>query len=115
MTAAHQIAEKLTEAQAFADSFYWHNGPCCAGCDHWRNMNTLIGECVATAPGLSGDERAAALGMAGFSISLASGHALTRRDHHCGQFADTFDWPTLPLTYLARIGAHLQSKGQTND
>ena len=93
------------EHQERADAFYWQNGPCCSGCDHWRNINVLIGQCEVTPPGLSGEERAASLGMSGVSIRLASGHALTRREHKCGQFADTFVWDVLPLPYLKRIGA----------
>ncbi len=95
----------MSEAQERADAFYWSNGPCCAGCDHWRNINTLYGECAATQPGLSGEERAASLGLHGFSVTLPTGHAITRREHKCGAFADTFAWDTLPLPYLKKVGA----------
>lgn len=43
------------------------------------------------------------LGITGSSLPPGSGHILTWRDHHCGEFADTFDWSTLPQHYLRRI------------
>lgn len=38
------------------------------------------------------------------SLPLESGHVLTRREHHCGDFVDNFDWTTLPAAYLRKIG-----------
>ena len=53
---------------------------------------------------MSGPQRVAMLGFTNLSRSPGAGHAWTKRDHHCGDFADTFDWTTLPPHYLRRIG-----------
>jgi hypothetical protein len=90
-------------AQAILDRFFTQNGPCCAGCDWWHHHNSLAGECHRSAP-VPGDQRAAMLGISYASISLGAGHVLTQRDHHCGEFVDTFDWSTLPAHYLRGIG-----------
>jgi hypothetical protein len=45
------------------------------------------------------------LGIEGSSLALVAGHVLTRADHVCGDFKDEFDWQSLPLPYLKRIGA----------
>jgi hypothetical protein len=85
------------------DAFYFSNGPCCAGCDWWRSVNSLVGECRRSAP-MAGAERFAMLGIAGASLKVGAGHALTRRDYVCGEFKDEFDWSSLPLPYRKRIG-----------
>jgi len=54
---------------------------------------------------MPGRERMAMLGMEMLSLSLGAGHAFTPREHVCGDFADTFDWTSLPLPYRHRIGA----------
>ena len=90
--------------QEFIDTFYWKNGPCCAGCDNWRSLNSHVGECLASAP-VSDDARLAMLGIDLFSLRMGAGHALTRKDHHCGAFKDDFDWSSLPLPYQKRVGA----------
>ncbi len=95
----------ISAEQEFIDKFYWQNGPCCAGCDHWRHINSLVGDCQKSAP-VSGAERTNMLGMEGASIHLPAGHIVTRRDHHCGDFKDDFDWASLPLAYLCRVGAN---------
>ena len=95
------------ERQEFIDAFYWSKGPCCAGCDHWQHFNSILGECTATPPGLSGEQRAAFVGFTGCSTPISSGHALTERDYHCGAFVDSFPWGTLPLMYRKRVGAPL--------
>ena len=74
------------------DEFYIKHGPCCAGCDWWRFFNSSVGECTKSAP-VSGPERIAMLGMDGCSLAPESGHILTRREHMCGDFKDTLDWP----------------------
>lgn len=96
----------MTEAdrQRNMDRFYMERGPCCAGCDHWRYINAVVGECLASPP-VSGNERISMLGMQGLSLPGAGGHILTVREHHCGGFRDTFDWTTLPPHYLRIIGA----------
>ncbi|MGR9252693.1 hypothetical protein [Rhizobium leguminosarum] len=94
----------MTDAmQEAIDSFYWRHGPCCAGCDWWRSISSLAGDCTRSAP-VSGAERAAMLGIERSSLPLTAGHVVTNRDHHCGEFRDDFDWTTLPLSYRKRIG-----------
>lgn len=73
-------------SQQHVDAFYAANGPCCAGCDFWRWVNSLIGECVRFPPNRSHDA-AAGLGMTGCSLSRSTAN-LTRRDHWCGEFRD---------------------------
>lgn len=89
--------------QTILDSFYMSHGACCAGCDWWRHMSGLVGECTRTAP-VSGADRAAMLGMEGSSLPIGSGHILTRREHRCGEFQDAFNWQSLPPAYLRQIG-----------
>ena len=67
------------------DSFYEKSGPCCAGCDWWHPCNEVVGECRRSAP-ISGHERVSMLGFWGLSLRVGAGHALTRRDHCCGDF-----------------------------
>lgn len=93
-----------TAMQESVDRFYFRNGPCCAGCDHWRTISSLAGNCLKSAP-VSGDDRMAMLGFYSSSIRLGAGHAITPREHHCGAFKDEFDWTSLPLPYRKRIGA----------
>lgn len=92
------------ERQEIIDRFYWSNGACCAGCDWWRHHNSTYGDCMRTAP-VAGADRWAMIGGDNFSLPLGAGHIVTPRSHRCGEFADTFDWSSLPLAYLVRIGA----------
>jgi hypothetical protein len=94
---------KLARRQFLLDRFYTNFGPCCAGCDWWQHQNSWIGECIKSAP-VSGEQRAAMLGIAGISLPIGAGHALTDRAHYCGDFKDEFDWSTLPVQYLKEIG-----------
>lgn len=94
----------MTERQEFVDAFYFKHGPCCAGCDFWHHLNSSVGECAKAAP-VSGEQRAAMFGITGCSLNPGAGHPFTPRDHHCGDFRDTFDWGSLPLPYQKRIGA----------
>lgn len=89
--------------QRLLDEFYAKHGPCCAGCDWWKWLNSMIGECHKSAP-VSGHERTAMIGMRVTSLPLEAGHVMTRREHHCGDFKDEFDWDSLPSAYLRRIG-----------
>ena len=91
------------ERQECLDAFYIRNGPCCAGCDWWRHTNSLVGECTASAP-VSGKERVGMIGVVSSSLLLDAGHVLTKREHACGSFRDTFEWSSLPPAYLRRIG-----------
>ncbi len=77
--------------QARIDEFYMRHGPCCAGCDWWRFHNSVSGECTKTVP-VAGSERAGMLGMTRVSANVESGHIMTKRDHHCGEFIDSYDW-----------------------
>lgn len=100
--------ETLSRAQQAADSFYMKHGPCCAGCDWWNHSNAVIGECRKSAP-VSAQERYAMVRMdrTSWRLTLAeqeAGHILTNREHHCGDFKDSFDWVSLPPVYLRRIG-----------
>lgn len=81
----------MNETQKAVDTFYIKNGPCCAGCDYWRFYNSVIGECIESAP-VSAKERVSMLNYKGFSGKDEAGHILTKRDHYCGDFIDTYDW-----------------------
>jgi hypothetical protein len=94
----------MNERQESLDAFYFRNGPCCAGCDHWRSLNSVAGECTRSAP-MDGEQRVAMLGIVGGSLDAGAGHAITPRGHHCGEFKDEFDWTSLPLAYRHRVGA----------
>ena len=93
------------------DRFYVVHGPCCAGCDWWAPANSLVGECRRSAP-VSGAQRVSMLGMRSPSIQPEAGHIMTKREHHCGDFKDEFDWGTLPPSYLRRIGRAAASTAQ---
>jgi hypothetical protein len=96
-----------TDRQEFIDAFFWKNGPCCAGCDWWHHLNSAVGECTRSAP-LSAGDRVAMLGIHGTSLEIGAGHVMTPREHRCGEFRDTFDWSSLPIPYLKRVGAYLK-------
>jgi hypothetical protein len=61
------------------------NAPCCAGCDWWRWSNSVVGECIKSAP-VSANERYSMLGMTWCSAPARAGHILTPREHYCGDF-----------------------------
>lgn len=69
-------------------NFYKKNGPCCAGCDYWRYHNSVIGECIKSQL-MSAKDRISMLEVDYCSIDIEAGHALTRRDYHCGKFYDS--------------------------
>ena len=93
-----RISERL-------DRFYVQNGKCCAGCDWWVYMNSVVGDCTKSAPVPAG-ERWALLGLK-FNKFVGAGHVVTPREHKCGDFKDAFDWSTLPASYLRKIGKTL--------
>lgn len=100
------MVETLDRAQEAADRFYVKHGPCCAGCDWWHHSNSVIGECRKSAP-VSAAERYSIVRMEWTSWRLSeleAGHILTNREHHCGDFTDSFDWSGLSPNYLKRIG-----------
>jgi len=94
----------ISAEQEFIDKFYWQHGPCCAGCDWWRSFNSVVGECLKSAP-VSGQEVVDMLGISGTTQRLEAGHIMTMCEHHCGDFKDDFDWASLPLPYRRRVGA----------
>lgn len=85
------MPKPIDDVQARHDAFYRENGPCCAGCDHWAWFNSRTGECRKAAP-VSGAERGGMLGITGVSFTLGAGHPLTKREHRCGDFLDTYNW-----------------------
>lgn len=93
--------------QKRCDEFFWRNGPCCAGCDHWSSEAGDVGQCMAAAP-VSGVDVVKSLGIDWCSYVPPPGQPYTKRDHKCGAFQDTFDWSTLGEVYLKSIGARDQ-------
>ena len=91
------------QEQILIDKFYFKNGKCCAGCDRWRHDGSLVGECTNSKI-IPARERASLLNFNSPNICVKAGHALTRRDYVCGQFKDDFNWESLPILYLKRIG-----------
>lgn len=88
--------------QKAIDTFYAKTGKCCAGCDWWEHLNSAVGDCTKSAPVPAG-ERWSLLGLK-FSVFVGAGHVVTPREHKCGDFADSFDWNSLPANYLHAIG-----------
>lgn len=79
----------MPEECLVVETFYREHGrPCCAGCDHWRYYNSVIGECVKSAP-VSGKERIAMIGMESATLKVGAGHVMTLRAHVCGEFEDS--------------------------
>lgn len=92
--------------QKRCDEFFWKNGRCCAGCDHWSSEAGDIGECLS-APPVSGEQVLKSMGITWSSYTPPPGQPFTHRDHVCGAFQDTFDWASLGEEYLALIGARV--------
>lgn len=91
------------DIQESVDRFYFVHGPCCAGCDWWRWISSVAGDCTRSAP-VSGTDRMRMLGIESGSFRAAPGHIITARNHLCGDFKDEFDWTSLPLVYRKRVG-----------
>jgi hypothetical protein len=105
-----------TARQEAVDRFYIQHGPCCAGCDWWHHINSLVGECHKSAP-VSAEARYSMVRMEWHTFPLEgedAGHILTNREHLCGDFKDGFDWASLPRAYLRRIGG-VPGKGMMNE
>ncbi len=105
----------IDQRQFVLDKFYTEHGPCCAGCDWWHHINSVIGECRRAAP-VPAEQRysMARLNWNTFPNQQAdAGHILTNREHHCGDFKDDFDWSSLSPSYLRRIGRAAASIGPT--
>ena len=94
-------AEK--ELQQHVDTVYWKNGKCCAGCDHWRILNSISGECLKSKI-IPAKERLKMVGIENISTDIGAGHAITLIGYVCGNFKDDFNWSILPLSYLKKIG-----------
>jgi hypothetical protein len=92
------------DRQELLDRFYFKNGSCCAGCDWWRSLSSLVGDCTRHAP-VKSEQRWAMLGIEKCSLRPSVGHVVTQREHVCGDFKDEFDWTTLPLSYRKAVGA----------
>lgn len=71
--------------------FYEQHGPCCAGCDHWDPLGASVGECTRTAP-VAGMDRVSMLGWDNCTMRIDTGHIVTPREHHCGEFIETDVW-----------------------
>ena len=81
------IGGQKASHQESIDAFYKKVGPCCAGCDHWRWINTVVGLCMKSKISPSA-ERTAMLNIQSSSLNIGSGHAMTERSHHCAFFED---------------------------
>lgn len=92
--------------QRRCDTFFWKNGPCCAGCDHWSSERADIGECTH-ARIVPGVDVLRSMGITWSSYTPPPGHPYTNHDYVCGAFRDTFDWSTLDPDYLKQIGARI--------
>lgn len=100
------ISLREQQTQECVDSFYAKSVPCCAGCDWWKHMNSVFGECHRSAP-VSAEQRLSMLTINWHTYRFTdpqAGHILTNREHYCGDFKDEFDWSSLPASYLKRIG-----------
>ena len=96
-------AEFERRYQQRCDTFFWKNGPCCAGCDHWASEMGDSGQCTL-APIVSGADVLKSMGISWSSYTPPPDYPYTARDHVCGSFRDTFDWATLGEDYLREIG-----------
>lgn len=74
--------------QNLINSFYESHGDCCAGCDHWRYHNSLIGDCTKSNL-VGGNDRLSNIDIKSSSLDIGSGHVITKRDYLCGNFIDT--------------------------
>lgn len=101
--------------QKRCDTFFWKNGPCCAGCDHWSSEQGDTGLCTA-APIVSGADVLHSMGITRSSYMPPPGHPYTNHDFVCGAFQDTFDRSSLGQDYLDAIGCNtpLSKKGNVN-
>ena len=79
--------DRQVRQQRVIDAFYARHGPCCAGCDWWRHYNSLVGECLRSAP-VAGADRVAMLGIESPSLTPGAEHVMTQQWHHCGEFRD---------------------------
>ena len=88
------------------DRFYWQNGKCCAGCDHWSSEAGDMGQCNASPP-VSGHQVLKSMGIEWTTLpDPPPGQPYTKHDHVCGTFKDEFDWACLGEVYLKAIGYH---------
>ena len=99
------------EIQEIHDTMYARHGPNCAGCDWWRWLNSAVGECLASAP-VAAHERSGIIGISHSSLPAEAGHVFTPARHHCGDFKDAFDWSSLPIGYLKKIGGRHLINGE---
>ena len=100
---ARDRAEWEEQYQETCDRLYWSRGQCCAGCDHWESGGALLGRCSAAGI-MSGADVLRSMGVTFSSYMPEPGFPYTRAEHACGLFRDDFDWSTLDVDYLRRIG-----------
>lgn len=83
----------IKTTQDHVDNFYLKGDkkPCCAGCDWWQFHNSSVGDCTKSAP-VSGLDRVAMIGVDKLNFKAGSGHIMTKREHSCGDFVDTYEW-----------------------
>lgn len=70
----------MADRQRNIDAFYREHGPCCAGCDWWRHMNSLVGECLQSKI-VGGSERSAMIGMVSASLNPGAGQTTIASSH----------------------------------
>lgn len=90
--------------QEQCDTEYWTFGKCCFGCDHWQSNMGNIGHCVESGI-VSGENVMKSLGVDFCTYTPPPGFPMTKGEFYCGKFKDDFDWSSLELDYLKRIGA----------
>lgn len=99
----------VKEYQERCDRLYWMHGKCCAGCDHWISDCSDTGQCEAAGI-VSGEQVLKSIGITFSTWIPEPGFPYTRNDFVCGLFKDEFDWETLPVEYLKKIGAYSGNK-----
>ena len=91
--------------QEKCDELYWARGQCCAGCDYWQSAMGNIGQCAAAGIVSGADVARSILGPGFCSYTPPPGLPYSEATFYCGKFRDEFDWSSLEMDYLSRIGA----------
>lgn len=77
----------MSATQEMMDNFYRQKGPCCAGCDHWRWVNSVAGLCTQSKI-VPSKERGAMFEISSSTLNFGAGHVMTKREYVCGLFRD---------------------------
>lgn len=101
---ARDREEWQREYQETCDREYWTFGQCCAGCDFWESYAGMSGRCTAAGI-MSGEDVLRSMGVTFSSYTPPPGFPFSEASNWCGKFRDDFDWSSLDLEYLDRIGA----------